>query len=140
VEGDRHAEAVLRRLCGGIAALALALVAGCGGGAHSSLASSCDRQRSALAQIGPVASLAQAERAIDRVIPIEARARDDLRAANARPALVESYELALADARRLRATLAGADPTQTMSPLQIGPSGGRRTVERARLLMREACG
>ena len=140
MEGDRHAEAVLRPLCGGTAVLALALGAGCGGGAHSSLASSCDRQRTALAEIGPVASLAQAEQAIDRVIAIEARARDDLRAAKARPALVESYQRALADARRLRATLDAADPTQTMSPLQIGPSGGRRTVERARLLMREACG
>ena len=127
-------------MCGGTAVLALALAAGCGGGVHSSLASSCDRQRTALAEIGPVASLAQAEQAIDRVIAIEARARDDLRAAKARSALVESYQRALADARRLRATLAAADPTQTMSPLQIGPSGGRRTVERARLLMREACG
>jgi len=27
-----------------------------------------------------------------------------------------------------------------MSPLQIGPSGGRRTVERAALLMRKVCG
>ena len=140
MEGDRHSEAVLRPLSGGTAALALALAAGCGGKAHSGLASSCDRQRSALADIQPVVNVAQAQQAIDRVIRIERRARDDLRAANARPALEEAYERALADARRLRATLASADPTQTMSPLQIGPSGGRRTVERARLLMRKVCG
>jgi len=140
VEGDRHAEAVLRRLGGGTAALALALAVGCGGAAHSSLASSCDRQRSALAEIGPVGNLAQAQQAIDRVIRIERRARDDLRAAQARPALVGAYERALADAQRLKAALAGADATQTMSPLQIGPPGGRRPVERAALLMRKVCG
>jgi hypothetical protein len=49
------------------------------------------------------------------------------------------YERALADARRLQASLAGADPTQTMSPLQIGPPAGRRTVERARLLAARLC-
>lgn len=140
MEGDRHAEAVLRRLACGTSALALALAAGCGGQAHDTLASSCARQSSALAKIGPVDNLAEAQRAIDQVIPIEVRARDDLRSANARPALVAAYGRALADARRLQAALAGADPMETMSPLQIGPSGGRRTVERARLLLRRACG
>jgi len=136
VEGNGHAEAVLRRLAA--AALVLAL-AGCGGGSKS-LAASCDNQRAELDLIGPVRSLADAQTAIGKVIAIERRGLADLRRAKSRPALVAAYGRAIADARRLQLALATADPTQTMSPLQIGPSGGRRTVERARLLARRACG
>jgi hypothetical protein len=136
VEGDRHAEAVLRRLAAAVLALSLA---GCGTGSKS-LAASCDRQRAELDRIGRVRSLADAQTAIRKVIAVEQGGLADLRHAKARPAIVAVYERALADARRLQASLAGADPTQTMSPLQIGPSAGRRTVERARLLVRTACG
>jgi len=136
VEGNGHAEAVLRRLAA--AALVLAL-AGCGGGSKS-LAASCGSQRAELDRIGPVRSLADAQTAIGKVIAIERRGLADLRRAKSRPALVAAYGRAIADARRLQLALATADPTQTMSPLQIGPSGGRRTVERARLLVRRACG
>ena len=85
-------------------------------------------------------NLADAQRAIRKVIAIEQRGLADLRRAKARPELVAAYERALGDARRLQAAITGADATQTMSPLQVGPSGGRRTVERARLLVRSACG
>jgi len=138
VERDGHAEAVLRRLAP--AALALALVpAACGGGS-TSLATTCDRQRSELDGIAPVRNLADAESAIAKVIAVERRGLADLRRAQADTALIAAYGRALADARRLQLSLTAADPTQTMSPLQIGPSGGRRTVERARLLVRRACG
>jgi hypothetical protein len=136
VEGDRHAEAVLRRLAAAVLALSLA---GCGTGSKS-LAASCDRQRAELDRIGRVRSLADAQTAIRKVIAIEQRGLADLRRAKARPELVAAYERALGDARRLQAAITGADPTQTMSPLQIGPSGGRRTIERARRLVRSACG
>ena len=85
-------------------------------------------------------SLADAQTAIRKVIGVEQRGLADLRRAKTRPEVVTAYEGALDDARRLQESLAGADPTQTMSPLQIGPSAGRRTVERARLLLRRACG
>jgi len=135
VEGNRHAEAVLRRL--GAAALLLAL-AGCGSGSKS-LSSSCDRQRAALDAIGAVRSLDDAQRAIPKVIAIERRAVADLHEAKAEAQLVAAYERAIADARRLELSLASADPTQTMSALRMGPSAGSRTVERARLLVRKAC-
>jgi hypothetical protein len=117
--------------------LALALV-GCGSGSKG-VAASCDRQRAELDRIGHVRSLADAQTAIRKVIAVEQRGLADLRRAKARPAIVTAYEGAVADAHRLQASLAGADPTQTMSPLQIGPSAGRRTVERARLLVGRAC-
>jgi hypothetical protein len=135
VEGHRHATAVLRRL--GAAALVVVL-AGCGSGTKS-LSASCDRQRRDLDAIGPVRSLADAQAAITKVIAIERRAVRDLRAANADPKLVGAFDGALGDARRLELALAAADPTQTMSALRMGPSAGRRTVERARLLVRRAC-
>jgi len=135
VEGNRHAEAVLRRL--GAAALLLVL-AGCGSGSKS-LAASCDRQRADLDAIGAVRSLDDAQRAIPKVIAIERRAVADLRAAKADPKLVAAYESAIADARRLQLSLASADPTQTMSALRMGPSAGSRTVERARLLAARSC-
>jgi hypothetical protein len=136
VEGDGHAEAVLRRVAP--AALLLALLAGCGGGS-TGLAASCDRQRPALDAIAPVRNLTDAQAAIRKVIQIERAAVDDLRAAKADPGLVAGYERALADARRLQLSLGTADPTQTMSALRMGPSAGRRTVERARLLVQRAC-
>ena len=105
----------------------------------TSLAASCDRQRDELDRIGPVRSLADAQRAIRKVIAIEQRGLADLRHAKARRELLTTYERALGDARRFQAALTGADATQTMSPLQIGPSGGRRTVERARLLVAKVC-
>jgi len=74
------------------------------------------------------------------VISIERRAIADLHAAKADPKLVAAYEKALTDARRLELSLASADPTQTMSALRMGPSAGNRTVERARLLVKRACG
>jgi len=77
---------------------------------------------------------------VDVVRDLERQGGGGLCPRDARPALVAAYGRALADARRLQAALAGADPMETMSPLQIGPSGGRRTVERARLLLRRACG
>jgi hypothetical protein len=135
VEGDRHAEAVLRRVAGVLLALALT---GCGSGS-TSLAASCDRQRAEVDRIGKVRSLADAQTAIRKVIAIEQRGLADLRRAKARPELVAAYERALGDARRLQASITGADPTQTMSPLQIGPPAGRRTVERARLLAARLC-
>src|SRR5207248_7400803 len=133
---NRHAEALLKRLA---AAALLLVLAGCGNGSKS-LTSSCDRQRAELDRIGPVRNLADAQTAIGKVIAIERRGLADLRRTKSRPALVAAYGRAIADARRLQLALATADPTQTMSPLQIGPSGGRRTVERARLLVRRACG
>jgi hypothetical protein len=135
VEGNRHAEAVLRRL--GAAALLLVL-AGCGSGSKS-LSATCDRQRASLDGIGPVRSLADAQKAIPKVIGIERRALTDLRSAKPDPKLVAAYQSAIADARRLELSLASADPTQTMSALRMGPSAGSRTVERARLLVRKAC-
>jgi len=120
-----------------VAALALAL-AGCGGGS-TGLAASCDRQRAELDGIGRVRSLADAQTAIGKVVAIERRGLADLRHAKSRPAVAAAYGQAIADARRLQLSLAVADPTQTMSPLQIGPSAGRRTVERARLLVRRTC-
>jgi hypothetical protein len=135
VEGNRYAEAVLRRL--GAAALLLVL-AGCGSGSKS-IATSCDRQRSSLDAIGPVRSLADAQAAIPKVIKIERRAIADLHAAKADPSVIAAYERAVADARRLELSLATADPTQTMSALRMGPSAGSRTAERARLLVRRAC-
>ena len=135
MEGDGHAEAVLRR---GAAAAIVLVLAGCGGGSKG-LAASCERQRSDLDRIGPVRSLADAKSAIPKVIAIERRALGDLRGAKADRKLVADYERALADARRLQALLVGADPTKTMSPLQIGPSSGRRTIERARLLVSRLC-
>jgi hypothetical protein len=135
VEGDRHAEAVLRRAA---ATAAVLVLAGCGGGSKG-LAASCKRQRAELGRIAPVRSLGDAQTAVGKTIEVEERGLSDLRRAKARPVLVAAYERALADARRLQASLAGADPTQTMSPLQIGPSAGRRTLERARLLVRRTC-
>src|SRR5207302_6806609 len=131
----RHPEAVLRRLAPAVVALALA---GCGSGSKG-VAASCERQRAELDRIGHVRNLADAQTAIRRVIGIERRAIGDLRAEKADPGIVAGYERALADARRLQASLASADPTQTMSPLQIGPSAGRRTVGRARLLAARLC-
>ena len=84
-------------------------------------------------------NLVDAQAAIRKVIAIERRGLDDLRRAKANASLIGAYGRALADARRLQLSLTAADPTQTMAPLQIGPSGGRRTVERARLLVRRAC-
>lgn len=135
MEGHRHPEALLRRL--GAAALLLVL-AGCGSGSKS-LATSCDRQRAGLDAIGPVRSLADAQKAIPKVIAIERRAVAELREAKADAQLVAAYEGAIADARRLELSLASADPTQTMSALRMGPSAGSRTVERARLLAHRAC-
>jgi hypothetical protein len=135
VEGNRYAEAVLRRL--GAAALLLVL-AGCGSGSKS-IATSCDRQRSSLDAIGPVRSLADAQAAIPKVIAIERRTVAGLRDAKADPTLVAAYERAIADARRLQLSLASADPTQTMSALRMGPSAGSRTVERARILSSYVC-
>jgi hypothetical protein len=135
VEGHRYAEALLRLVAA--AALLLAL-AGCGSGSKS-LSASCDRQRSELDAIGAVRSLADAQRAIPKVIAIERRGATDLRAAKADAQLVAAYEGAIADARRLELSLASADPTQTMSALRMGPSAGSRTVERALLLAHRAC-
>jgi hypothetical protein len=135
VEGDRDAEAVLRLL--GAAALAIVL-AGCGSGS-TGLAASCERQQSELDRIGAVRNVGEAQTAIRQVIAIERRGLADLRDAQGPQATVSAYERALADARRLELSLGAADPTQTMSPLQIGPSAGRRTVERARLLVRRLC-
>jgi hypothetical protein len=135
VEGHPHAAALLRRVAAAAVVLALA---GCGSGSKG-LGASCDRQRAALARIGPVRSLDDAERAIGQVIAIERRAVADLRAANANRRLLASYRSALGDAERLQATLSAADPTQTMSPLQMGPSAGRRTLERAQRLAARAC-
>ncbi|HEX6700660.1 MAG TPA: hypothetical protein VF101_08020 [Gaiellaceae bacterium] len=135
MEGDGHPEAVLTRLA---AAGLLLVLAGCGGGAKG-LAASCDRQRAALDKVTPVRNLTDAQEAIREVIAIERAAVDDLRAAKADPRIVAAYERAVADARRLQLSLGTADPTQTMSALRMGPSAGRRTVERARLLVQRAC-
>jgi hypothetical protein len=55
------------------------------------------------------------------------------------PALLRRLELASGDGRRFLASLEDVDPTQSMTPLQVGPSGARRAVERAADLARATC-
>jgi hypothetical protein len=127
--------------------LAAFVASGCGGrpSAHEQLAASCRRQTEAVAAIGPIRSLAQGERALARVIDLEQRSRADLRRAETRgddpsvTALRHRVEREVSDARGLRDSLEQADPTQTMSPLQVGPAGARRAVERASAIARETC-
>ena len=119
-------------------------MAGCGGSGHPrhTVAASCKRQRAAIASIGPLESLAQAKRGLRRTIDVERRAVDDLRRARSvegAPALTRRYETALADTRRFLASIENVDPTQSMAPLQIGPSGARRAVEVARRLATATC-
>jgi len=131
VEGDRDAEAGLTRRASLLALLVL--VAGCGGSPspRHEVAASCKRQQAALAAIGRVESLPQAKRALHRTIDVERRALDDLRRARSLagvPALARRYEVARADARRFLGSLENVDPTQSMTPLQVGPAGARRAV------------
>lgn len=106
------------------------------------MAASCDRQTKALAAIGPVDDLAQAKRALRRTLTAERRALEDLRPARSlpgTPALLRRLQLAVADGRRFLASIEDVDPTQSMTPLQTGPSGARRAVERAAGLARATC-
>lgn len=106
------------------------------------MAASCERQAAALAAIGPVESLGQAKRALRRTLGIERRALEDLRPARSlagAPALLRRLELAVGDGSRFLASIENVDPTRSMTPLQIGPSGARRTVERAAALARATC-
>jgi hypothetical protein len=142
VERHGHAEARLthRRFL----LVLIVILAGCGGSSspRDDVAASCKRQRTALESVGPVESLAQATRALRRTIALEADALDDLRPAekdDGVPALRARLRLALADARRFQASIANVDPTQSMTPLQIGPSGARRAVDRATRLAGATC-
>jgi hypothetical protein len=106
------------------------------------VAASCERQTEALAAIGPVDDLAQAKRALRRTVAVERRALEDLRPARSlagTAALVQQLELAVGDGRRFLASIEDVDPTQSMTPLQTGPSGARRAVERGRRLARATC-
>ena len=106
------------------------------------MAASCERQTAALAAIGPVEDLAQAKRALRRTVDVERRALDDLRPARSlagAPALLRRLERAHDDARRFLASIEDVDPTRSMTPLQVGPSGARRAVERAGALARATC-
>jgi len=120
------------------------LAAGCGGSssARDEVAASCKRQRTTIATVGPIESLAHAERALRKTIALEAGALDDLRSAeklSGVAALRARYRIALVDARRFDASIEHVDPTQSMSPLKVGPAGARRAVDRATRLARDTC-
>jgi len=143
VERHGHAEARLthRRFL----LVPIVILAGCGSSASSprdDVAASCKRQRTTLASVGPIESLAHARRALRTTIALEAGALDDLRPAekvDGVTALRARLRLALADARRFQASIANVDPTQSMTPLQVGPSGARRAVDRATRLAGATC-
>lgn len=92
--------------------------------------------------MGPIESLAHAERALRKTIALEADALDDLRPAEKLPrvaALRDRFRIALADARRFDASIEDVDPTQSMAPLKVGPVGARLAVDRAARLARATC-
>jgi hypothetical protein len=142
VEGKRDAEALLRGRR--ILLASVVCLAGCGKSrsAGDEVDASCKRQRAAIAALGPVESLPQAKRALRKTISLETRALDDLGRADelAGVAAVRArLRVALADARRFQASIENVDPTQSMTPLQVGPSGARRAVERAKALALVTC-
>jgi hypothetical protein len=148
VERDGHPEACLTR---GSITLALALAtltaAGCGSArsAHSELADSCKRQKAGIAAVGPIDGLADAEHALRETLRIERAALADVRRAESgrrlerERALASRLHAAVAQIERVRASIEHADPTQTMAPLQLGPTAARRAVENARRLARATC-
>jgi hypothetical protein len=142
VERHGHAEARLtdRRFL----LVLIVILAGCGGSSspRDEIAASCKRQRTTIASVGPIEGLAHAKRALRTTIALEAGALEDLRPAekvDGVAALRARLRLALADARRFQASIEGVDPTQSMTPLQVGPSGARRAVDRATRLARATC-
>ena len=122
----------------------LLILAGCGGSSspRHEVAASCKRQRTTIASVGPIESLAHAQRALRRTIALETHALDDLRPAEKLPgvrALRARFRIALADARRFDASIEHVDPTQSMTPLKVGPVGARLAVDRATRLARATC-
>jgi hypothetical protein len=120
------------------------ILAGCGGSssARDEIAASCKRQRTTIASVGPIESLAHAKRALRKTIALEADALDDLRPAeklSGVAALRARLRIALTDARRFDTSIENVDPTQSMTPLQVGPVGARRAVDRATRLARATC-
>jgi len=142
VERHRHAEACLtdRRFL----LVLIVILAGCGSSSspRGEIAASCKRQRTTVASLGPVENLPDARRALRTTIALEADALDDLRPAEKADgvaALRARLRLALADARRFQVSIAHVDPTQSMMPLEVGPAGARRAVDRATRLARATC-
>jgi hypothetical protein len=120
------------------------ILAGCGGSSspRDQIAASCKRQRTTIALVGPIESLAHAKRALRKTIALEADALDDLRPAEkvvGVAALRARLRIALADARRFEASIEHVDPTQSMTPLKVGPVGARLAVDRATRLARATC-
>lgn len=141
---ERHGHAEARLTHRRFLLVLIVILAGCGGSSspRDEIAASCKRQRTTIASVGPIESLAHARRALRTTIALEAGALDDLRPAekvDGVSALRARLRLALADARRFEASIAHVDPTQSMTPLQVGPSGARRAVDRATRLARATC-
>jgi hypothetical protein len=133
-----------------LAAVVLPAAAACGGskaGADPSaeLAATCESQAVLLQEIGQPATLAQATRALRRVVRLETRLIDALSplasaATNDRPAgLVAELRGARAKAARALATFEQTDPTVSMTPLRTSVPSSRRAIADARRLHRMAC-
>src|SRR5512144_3286341 len=124
----------------GLAAGLALLAAACGGGGGSqqsaSLAAVCDEHQAALARIGTPVGLDGAAKALRAVIAAD---QDLLAALDDNDALAVKVQASEQSARRGLASIERTDPDRSMSPLRTGQASGRRVVEGARALLRQAC-
>ncbi len=127
----------------GIAGMAAGLVlvaAACrgSGGAQQgvSLAAVCDEHQAALARIGTPLGLDGAAKALRAVIAAD---RDLLAALDANDALAARVQASGQSAKRGLSSIESTDPDRSMSPLRTGQASGRRVVDGARALLKQAC-
>src|SRR3954454_24651293 len=125
----------------GMAAGLVLLAAGCGGSGGSqqggtSLAAVCGRHQAALDRIGTPVGLDGAAKALRAVVAAD---QDLLAALDAGDALAAKVHASEQSAKRGLASIERTDPDRSMSPLRTGQASGRRIVDGARALLRQAC-
>ncbi len=124
----------------GMAAGLVLLAAACGGGSGSqqrtNLAAVCDEHQAALARIGTPVGLDGAAKALRAVIAAD---QDLLAALDGHDALAAKVHASEQSAKRGLASIERTDPDRSMSPLRTGQASGRRAVDGARALLRQAC-
>src|SRR6476659_6193799 len=124
----------------GMAAGLVLLAAGCGGSGGSQqgagLAAVCDEHQAALARIGTPVGLDGAAKALRAVIAAD---QDLLAALPDGDALAVKVQASEQSAKRGLTSIERTDPDRSMSPLRTGQASGRRVVDGARALLKQAC-